>query len=46
MAVRKSLLKDLCEIMLEEEFMFPQTQLKIVFDAPAVASVITPGQEL
>lgn len=39
-------LQDLCEIMNEEEFMFPQTRLKMVFDAPVVASVITPGQEL
>jgi hypothetical protein len=39
-------LKDLCEIMNEEEFMHPRTRLKMVFDAPVVASVITPGQEL
>jgi hypothetical protein len=38
-------LKDLCEIMNEEEFLFPQTRLKMVFDAPVVASAITPGQE-
>ena len=38
-------LKELCEIMNEEEFMFPQTRLKMVFTAPVVASVITPGQE-
>lgn len=39
-------LKDLCEIMNEEEFMFPQTRLKMVFDAPVVAPAITPGDEL
>ena len=39
-------LKDLCEIMNEEEFIFPQTRLKMVFDAPVVASAITPGQEI
>ena len=39
-------LKDLCEIMNEEEFIFPQTRLKMVFDAPVVASAITPGQDI
>ena len=39
-------LKDLCEIMNEEEFIFPQTRLKMVFDAPVVASAIPPGQEI
>lgn len=39
-------LKDLCEIMNEEEFIFPQTRLKMVFDAPVVASAITSGQDI
>lgn len=39
-------LNDLCEIMNEEKFMFPQTRLEMVFAAPVVASEITPGQEL
>jgi hypothetical protein len=38
-------LKDLCEIINEKEFVFPQTRLKMVFNAPVVASLITPGQE-
>ncbi len=38
-------LNDLCEIMNQEEFVFPQTCLKIVFGAPAVASGIAPCQE-
>jgi len=39
-------LNELCAIMNAEEFLFPQTQLKMVFDAPAVATVTTPCQEL
>jgi hypothetical protein len=39
-------LKELCEIMNAEKFQFPQTKLKMVFEAPAVALAITPGQEL
>ena len=39
-------LKELCEIMNTEKFQFPQTKLKMVFEAPAVALAITPGQEL
>jgi len=39
-------LKDLCEIMNMEAFCFPQTSLKLVFEAPYVASEINPCQEL
>jgi len=39
-------LKDLCEIMNMEAFCFPQTSLKLVFEAPHVASEINPCQEL
>jgi hypothetical protein len=39
-------LKDLCEIMNAEAFCFPQTSLKMVFEAPYVASEIKAGQEL
>ena len=39
-------LKDLCEIMNAEAFCFPQTSLKMVFEAPYVASEIAAGQEL
>lgn len=38
-------LNGLCDIMNQEEFLFPQTQLKIVFGAPDVASGIAPCQE-
>ena len=38
-------LKDLCRIMNEENFLFPQTQLKMVFDVPSVANGIAPCQE-
>ncbi len=38
-------LNDLCEIMNQEEFVFPQTCLKIVFATPAVAFGIAPCQE-
>jgi hypothetical protein len=38
-------LKDLCEIMNAEAFCFPQTSLKMVFQAPYVASEIAGGQE-
>jgi hypothetical protein len=38
-------LKDLCEIIKKENFLFPQTQLKMVFAASAVESKITPGQK-
>lgn len=39
-------LKDLCEIMNAEAFCFPQTSLKMVFQAPYVASEIATCQEL
>jgi biotin operon repressor len=39
-------LKDLCEIMNTETFCFPQTSLKMVFEAHYVASEIDPCQEL
>ena len=39
-------LKDLCEIMNAEAFCFPQTSLKMVFEAPYVASEFAAGQEL
>ena len=39
-------LKDLCEIMNAEAFCFPQTLLKMIFEAPYVASEIAIGQEL
>jgi Transposase protein/Winged helix-turn helix len=39
-------LKELCEIMTAEAFCFPQTALKMVFEAPNVASEIAGGQEL
>jgi len=39
-------LKDLCEIINAEAFRFPQTSLKMVFQAPYVASKIASGQEL
>jgi hypothetical protein len=39
-------LKELCEIMNAEVCRFPQTQLKMVFEAPSVASEIAPCQEL
>jgi hypothetical protein len=47
MANRRSnrALKDLCEIMSAEAFCFPQTSLKMVFEAPYVASEITGVQE-
>jgi hypothetical protein len=38
-------LNKLCEIMNQEEFLFPQTRLKIIFDAMAVVSGIAPCQE-
>ena len=38
-------LKDLCEIMNTDGFCFPQTQLKLVFNAPAVAEQFSPCQE-
>jgi len=38
-------LKDLCEIMNAEAFCFPQTPLKMVFEAPHVASEFAAGQE-
>jgi hypothetical protein len=38
-------LKDLCEIMNAEAFSFPQTSLKMVFEAPPVASEFYAGQE-
>ncbi len=38
-------LNELCEIMNRQEFLFPQTRLKMVFGAPAVASGTTPCQE-
>jgi hypothetical protein len=38
-------LNDLCEIMNAEAFCFPQTSLKMVFEAPYVASEIVAGQE-
>ncbi|MDX9787865.1 MAG: hypothetical protein RBT11_13860 [Desulfobacterales bacterium] len=38
-------LNELCEMMNQEEFLFPQTRLKIVFGAMAVASGIAPYQE-
>jgi hypothetical protein len=38
-------LKDLCVIMNGEQFCFPQTGLKMVFNAPAVAEAFTPSQE-
>ena len=40
-----SALNELCAIMNAEEFLFPQTQLKMVFSAPAVATTTTPFQE-
>ena len=39
-------LKDLCEIMNAEAFCFPQTSLKMVFEAPYVASEFAACQEL
>jgi hypothetical protein len=39
-------LKDLCEIMNAEAFCFPQTSLKMVFEAPHVAFEFPAGQEL
>jgi hypothetical protein len=39
-------LKDLCEIMNAEAFCFPQTSLKMVFEAPYVAFEFSAGQEL
>jgi hypothetical protein len=39
-------LKDLCEIMNAEQICFPQTQLKTILTAPAVAAVFTPCQKL
>jgi hypothetical protein len=39
-------LKDLCEIMNAEAFCFPQTSLKMVFEAPSVAFEIDACQEL
>ena len=39
-------LKDLCAIMNQEAFCFPQTSLKMVFEAPNVASEFAAGQEL
>jgi len=39
-------LKDLCEIMNREAFCFPQTALKMVFEAPGVAFEFAPCQEL
>jgi hypothetical protein len=38
-------LKELCDIMNEEAFQYPQTRLKMVFLAPPVAFELTPGQE-
>lgn len=38
-------LKELCTLMNAEACTFPQTKLKLVFDAPDVASVNTRGQE-
>ena len=38
-------LKELCDIMKEEAFQYPQTRLKMVFEAPPVAFELTPGQE-
>jgi hypothetical protein len=38
-------LKDLCAIMNKEEFCFPQTPLKMVFNAPTVAAEFAPCQE-
>ena len=38
-------LNELCEIMNEEKFLFPQSRLKMVFGAPAVASRTTPCQK-
>lgn len=39
-------LKDLCETMNEENFCYPQTSLRMVFEAPHVASEIAVGQDL
>jgi hypothetical protein len=38
-------LKELCEIMNAEAFCYPQTSLKMVFEAPYVASEFAAGQE-
>jgi hypothetical protein len=38
-------LNELCEIMNKEEFLFPQTRLKMVFGAPVVAYGTAPCQE-
>jgi hypothetical protein len=38
-------LKELCEIMNGEEFCYPQTSLKMVFDVSYVASEFAPGPE-
>jgi hypothetical protein len=38
-------LKDVCAIINTEEFVFPQTRLKMVFDASAVATATTTCQE-
>jgi len=39
-------LKVLCEIMNTEAFCYPQTSLKMVFEAPSVASEFATGQEV
>lgn len=38
-------LRELCEIMNEEAFQYPQTDLKMVFVGPPVALELSPGQE-
>lgn len=38
-------LNELCEVMNEEAFCYPQTALRMVFEAPHVASEIAVGQE-
>ncbi len=43
---RNKALKDLCEIMNSEVFCFPQTSLRMVFEAPPVAFEIDACQGL